>query len=144
MLRFPTTISLAPCSIRWMYERIKEQWKHEPILTTIACVCVILLLSFPFWIANQHASHKRRAVRNALRHEIRFHQPAIEQLLTEMNKADPFAITLAINEELQKRPSTSLISTSMVRVFRSNQIFHCEIDLSDYGLRSVIIGPPNK
>jgi hypothetical protein len=124
-----------------MYERIKEQWHHEPILTTIAFICPVLLLSFLFWIANQHASHHRRALHNALRNEIRAHQPQIKKLLTEMNTSDSTAITLAIHEELQKRPSKSLISTSIVRVFRTNNLFHCEIDLGDFGLQPVIIRP---
>ena len=126
-----------------MYERIKEQWDREPIITTTAFLFAILLLSFLFWIANHHASHQRRALPNALKKEIQSHQPAIEKLLTETNTSDPSAITLAIHEELQTRPSTSLISTSMVRVFPTNNIFHCEIDLGEFGLESVYIRPPS-
>jgi hypothetical protein len=83
-------------------------------------------------------------MRNALMHQIESHRPEIEKILNEMNTSHPSKITLAIHEELKTRPSTSLISTSMVRVFRTNRIFHCEIDLSDFGLQSVIIRPSSE
>ena len=102
------------------------------VTTTIVGIVALGILVF---LARQQALSDRHMMTSAIIAQIDAHSSNIAGLLETMSTNEPSAIEDAAYAELQRVPSTSLITRPDIRVMRTaDGIFQCVIDTSRYGV----------
>jgi hypothetical protein len=110
----------------------------------ILCICALLLLVGVSWVAARHAAYQRSAIRMTVKNQVYQHEDAIEIILARMRGTNSAAIEEAIFEELKARPSSSLITRSMVRVKSAGDgEFECVVDTRSLGVEPLTIRARN-
>jgi hypothetical protein len=102
----------------------------------------LVLLGFNVAGLRQHAAIQRQTLNVALTHQIDGHSAHIASLLASMRATQFSNIEDAIYQELRTKPSTSLISRTMVKVgTASDGLLECMIDTSEFGVAPRFIRP---
>src|SRR5688500_9587518 len=106
----------------------------------VVCICLTSLLGVFVWFDGTHAAHQHRAIRAAVKTQVVSHESQIEEILAKMHGMDAAIIEQAIYDELQMRPSSSLITRSMINVNRRDDGRpECRIDTSSFGVEPRMI-----
>jgi hypothetical protein len=101
-----------------------------PVVLLVAVAFVILLM-----VHRQEALDGRAMAANAVTRQLDGHSPAIATLLATMKTNDISSIEDTVYVELQRAPSSSLITRSDIQVMRvSNGSVECVIDMSRWGV----------
>lgn len=99
---------------------------------------VVLVLLGRIFLGNlSHRGAQRRTLTAAVSHQIDGHSSKIAGLLVELRGRDVSQVEDAVWQELQARPSTTLISRSMIKVAPgADGSLECVIDSGAFGLPS--------
>jgi hypothetical protein len=116
--------------------------KWQIICPVIAILLVAILAGIYGWTYHVHL--ERHILVSAVTTELDGHGTNIVQLLSDMKGSDTSLQEAAIFQELQKIPSTSLISRSMIKVAATtNGYSECIIDTSSLGIPPRVIQSSN-
>ncbi len=100
----------------------------------IICPVVAMLVAVVVF-GNIHMRREQRALASAVTQQVDAHAPQIGELLAAMRGSNAIVVEDAAYQELQARPSTSLISRSMIRIASAGDgRLECIIDTSPLGI----------
>ena len=117
--------------------------KSSSALVVLLIVGALLLILG--YVGHIHVSGQRRYLVSAVTHQIDSHAASIARLLSEFPSGGPLEIEDAVYSELQRAPSTSLITREMVSVRQSKEkVWVCVIDITTLGLQPRQIREPLK
>jgi len=114
---------------------MRHSWKTSPLTVVLIILGVVLvgLVVFGFL----HGRGQRAYLVSAVTHQMDAHSTSIAALLSEVGGRSPSQLEDAIFEELQRAPSTSLITREMVSVRQSTgSVLECVIDTTSLGLQA--------
>ena len=112
---------------------MRHTWKTSP--WTVVFLILGVLVAAVVIAAYGHARSEQRYLFFAVTRQVDAHASQIETLLSEVNVQSAFRVEEAVFNELQRPPSTTLITRNMVSVRPSTgSVWQCLIDLSSLRL----------
>jgi len=123
------------------YEAISHTMNKWQIICPLAFLAVVVVVGFV--AVHEQGIRNRRALTSAVTRQLEGHSLAIVGLLRTMRTNETSEIEDAVFSELQRVPSTSLITRSDIRVTRiGDDHFRCVVDMTRWGLPPRTIPEP--
>jgi hypothetical protein len=112
---------------------MSKPWKESPV-TVVFIIASILLVGLVV-TGVMHGRNQRQYLVASVAHQIDSHSATIAALLSASHGSNSSQIEEAVYDELQRAPSTSLITRSMVSVHESpGSALECVLDVSSFGM----------
>jgi len=114
---------------------MRHSWQTSPVTVILIIVGAGLVGSVVFSIL--HSRRQQEYLVSAVTHQMDAHSSSIAALLSGGGGRSPSQLEDAVFEELQRAPSTSLITREMVSVRQSTgSLLECVIDTTSLGLQA--------